>query len=96
MMPGVSGYEVCRTVQALRPDLPVLLCSGHFPDKDRPDLRNNRAIELIQKPVEPAVLLSKVRSALDARHAQQPANRIQPVAPVFSAANSLSDVLSVD
>ncbi|MEX2137762.1 MAG: PAS domain S-box protein [Pirellulales bacterium] len=79
MMPGMGGYEVCRTVQALRPGIPVLLCSGHFPDNGRPDSLGNGNVELIQKPVEPAVLLTKVRSALDARVTWEQENPIHSI-----------------
>jgi two-component system cell cycle sensor histidine kinase/response regulator CckA len=75
MMPGMSGYEVCQTVQALRPGVPVLLCSGHFPDEGRPDSLGHGEVELIQKPVEPAVLMAKVRGALDARVTHEQENQ---------------------
>jgi len=64
VMPDLTGEELVGRFRELRPDLPVIFCSGYGPEAialagPRPDL--------LDKPVDPAVLARHVRAALDAR-----------------------------
>jgi CheY-like chemotaxis protein len=65
VMPELDGREATRAMRRLRPHLPVLLLSGYSaavvsaPGEPAPHE------ELLMKPVEPEVLLRKVRELLD-------------------------------
>jgi PAS domain S-box-containing protein len=62
VMPGMLGNEVIDRVRAARPGLPALLITGsaqQVPDVRAPDL------DIVQKPFTEAVLLARVRRALD-------------------------------
>ncbi len=66
-MPGLTGAELALTVMGIKPDLPVLLCSGHS------DLvSQDKALELgikqyVPKPIVGNELLRTVRLVLDGK-----------------------------
>ncbi len=64
VMPEMSGEELVNAVRALRPDLPVIFCTGYNPSGVTV---TGPAPELLNKPVDPALLARRIRSLLDAR-----------------------------
>ena len=73
-MPVMDGFELARTVQAARPELPVILITG------RPDLLNRAPLDvpgqyrLIKKPFDGPELLRTVGVALRGPHPRTPAS----------------------
>ena len=64
-MPGMSGDALAREVMALRPDIPVILMTGHN-ERLNPDLiRRLRIRKLLSKPLPLNVLAASVREVLD-------------------------------
>ena len=63
LMPVLGGEELARRLESERPQLPLLLTSGH-PDSLSPASRERRRI--IYKPFSPEELLQAVRETLDA------------------------------
>jgi two-component system cell cycle sensor histidine kinase/response regulator CckA len=65
-MPGLNGLRVIETARRIRPDIPIIICSGYSDNMDE-----RRAAELgclfIQKPIEMQTLSTTVRKALDAK-----------------------------
>jgi DNA-binding NtrC family response regulator len=49
-MPGVSGLEVAQIVTNIRADLPVILTSGHIPERLEEDAAAAGVREILQKP----------------------------------------------
>jgi CheY-like chemotaxis protein len=49
-MPGAHGMEVAADLLQLRPDLPVVLCSGHVTEELRESARNAGIREVLYKP----------------------------------------------
>jgi PAS domain S-box-containing protein len=49
-MPGASGLQVAAEVLKVRPDLPVVLCSGHVTEELREQARNAGIREVLNKP----------------------------------------------
>jgi CheY-like chemotaxis protein len=49
-MPGASGLAVARELLTVRPDLPVLLCSGHVTEQLREQARNEGIRHVLYKP----------------------------------------------
>ena len=49
IMPGMSGLDVAREVAAIRPDLPVMLFSGHIDDELRRKARELGVRQLLGK-----------------------------------------------
>jgi PAS domain S-box-containing protein len=65
-MPEMSGEEVLKTIRSIRPDTPVLMCSGYSErDLDAP-LSNDRRTAFIQKPFERDDLIEKLQEVLEA------------------------------
>ncbi len=65
-MPGMSGMELVRQIGTLRPDLPVIVCTGFnrkMPHQDWTRRKNVR--QLLMKPMGFRELAQAVRSALD-------------------------------
>ena len=64
-MPEMNGLEVTRAFHALRPELPVILVSGHAPDLTREALDAAGIAELLEKPVSLTSLAEVVQSLLE-------------------------------
>ena len=65
-LPRIAGYELAeqmRGIQALR-DVPVLLLSGAFESVDAARLKASGARGIIEKPLEPIAVISRVRELL--------------------------------
>lgn len=69
MMPGMSGYEVCRAIRAQAETalLPVVLVTALDPSEERLKGIEAGADDFISKPINQAELLARVRSLLRIR-----------------------------
>ncbi len=65
-MPNLTGMDLAREVRRLRPDIPILLCTG-FSEKITPDSVKELGIELLMKPYGMRQISEAVRKILDAR-----------------------------
>ena len=66
MMPGKSGYDVCRTIRA-NPDtalLPVVLVTSLDPNQERVKGMEAGADDFLQKPINQQELFARVKSLL--------------------------------
>jgi PAS domain S-box-containing protein len=66
-MPELSGVDLAHAAQSLRPDLPVLLYSGHADLIDVEALKQTGIRRVLRKPLEPAQLRSAIEDCLPAR-----------------------------
>lgn len=64
-MPGLTGAELAREALALRPDLPVIICTGFSESIDQKQARDMGISEFVMKPVLMADLARAVRRVLD-------------------------------
>ena len=64
-MPRMTGLELARRLLSLRPDLPVILCTGFAYGVTRERVREAGIRELVMKPFRSGDLAEKVRLALD-------------------------------
>lgn len=69
LMPGVTGDELAREVQARRPEVRVLLMSGYLGNRADQQMLQGSSAALLPKPFTANSLMSRVREALDTRHA---------------------------
>ena len=71
-MPGMSGKELSRELLALRPEIPIILCTGYSEVINGESARENGIREFLQKPVSMTQLSACIRNILD-----EPAEWIQ-------------------
>jgi two-component system, LuxR family, response regulator FixJ len=65
-MPGISGIELLQRLRAEMVDTPVVLISGHADVPTTVRGMKLGAIDLLQKPIEPSVLIDTVQRSIDA------------------------------
>ena len=65
-MPKLTGLDFARKVLRIRPDMPILLCTG-FSEKITPDSVKELGAELLTKPYGMTQISEMVRKILDAR-----------------------------
>ena len=66
-MPGMTGDVLAQQLKRLRPDLPVVLCTGYSERITVETARAQGIDEFSRKPVAMAGLSKRVRRALDRR-----------------------------
>ena len=64
-MPGRDGMEILTELHANRPDLPVIMISGHGTVETAVQATKTGAFDFLEKPLDRDVLLRRVRNALD-------------------------------
>jgi two-component system OmpR family response regulator len=67
MLPGMSGYEICRRIRRVDPQVPVLVLSARTLAEDRMMAFDVGTDQYITKPFELAELLNRVRNVIE-RH----------------------------
>ena len=67
MMPGVSGWDVCRAMKAdpLMRDVPVVFLTALSASEDEERALEMGAADFISKPIRPSVLRARVRTQLE-------------------------------
>jgi two-component system cell cycle sensor histidine kinase/response regulator CckA len=64
-LPTVSGFELAKTLQALKPGLKSLLASGYADAEFKQQLQHHPSTSFISKPYSPEVVLAAIRATLD-------------------------------
>jgi DNA-binding NtrC family response regulator len=64
-MPGMDGIELLSKIQELKPEIPVIMISGHGNVETAVDALKKGAYDFIEKPIDLNRLLVSVRNALD-------------------------------
>lgn len=64
-MPNMTGVELARKILKIRPDIPVILCTGYSEMVDEKKARMAGIRHFVMKPVELSALERLVRSTLD-------------------------------
>jgi PAS domain S-box-containing protein len=67
VMPNMSGPELAKAIQRLRPELKVIYMSGHTRDRFSMSGISEENVNFIQKPVMPEALTARLREVLDAK-----------------------------
>ena len=67
-MPGIDGLEVLRKVKATRPEVEVIILTGHGNEKDRQLCLSLGAFAYLQKPVDIEVLTNTLKKANEKIH----------------------------
>ncbi len=64
-MPGISGVQLVRKVHAIRPDIPIIICTGFSEKIKECRAGKNGVSQLLMKPISLNDLARAVRKALD-------------------------------
>jgi two-component system, OmpR family, response regulator CpxR len=67
-MPGIDGIEVLRKVKATRPEIEVIILTGHGSEVDRELCMNLGAFAYLQKPVNIEQLSNTLKAANEKIH----------------------------
>lgn len=67
MLPGMSGFEICRTVREKDGNLPIIVLSARTLSEDKAQAFDAGADQYMTKPFALPELLSRVRNLLDRR-----------------------------
>jgi CheY-like chemotaxis protein len=70
-MPGMTGLELARKLRTLRPDIPILIATGHPPEIPEIEIRALGIVEVLAKPLDHPTLARALRRAV-ARRASVP------------------------
>ncbi len=73
MMPGISGFEVLKQVKQNRPEVEVIVLTGHGSEEDEETCMSLGAFAYLHKPVDIEVLSQKLKEANE--HIQQKRRR---------------------
>jgi CheY-like chemotaxis protein len=66
-MPEMTGAGLARALLEIRPDLPVILCTGYSDEIDAHGAKELHVAGYFQKPVMPGELLERVGELLEDR-----------------------------
>jgi DNA-binding response OmpR family regulator len=72
MLPGMSGRDVCRSIKASLPEIPILILSAVSEVADKVLLLELGADDYITKPFSPRELLARVQVALRRQRREEP------------------------
>lgn len=64
-MPRMDGVEAGRTLRTIRPDLPIILCSGYNENEARKRFEGQELNGFLQKPFDGDSLVARLRAALE-------------------------------
>lgn len=62
-MPDIDGREVFQSIRRVRADVPVILATGHAPDRLTANFSDDSRVSFLQKPYDPEQLLEAIRAA---------------------------------
>ena len=64
MLPGISGYDICRKVKEQKPDLPIIMLTARSKEVDKIAGLDLGADDYVTKPFSTPELLARIRAAL--------------------------------
>ena len=64
-MPELNGYQTCRELKKLRPELPIIILTGKSEPADRFWALECGADEFLNKPIDPGVVVQRISALLE-------------------------------
>ena len=68
MLPGISGYDICRKVKEKKPDLPIIMLTARSKEVDKIAGLDLGADDYVTKPFSTPELLARIRAVLRRTH----------------------------
>ncbi len=72
MLPGKSGYDVCREVRGKKPDLPIIMLTAKSDDAEKVLGLEIGADDYVTKPFSPLELRARIKALLRRSQGSQP------------------------
>jgi len=66
-MPEITGINLAREILSIRPEIPVILCTGYSDQIEPEAVQQSGILEVLYKPLSAEQLGNAVRRALDGR-----------------------------
>ncbi|UCG60737.1 MAG: response regulator transcription factor [Candidatus Zixiibacteriota bacterium] len=85
MLPGPSGYDICRRVKEQKPDLPIIMLTARSKEVDKIAGLDLGADDYVTKPFSTPELLARIRAALRRTRAET------SIAETYSFGNVVMD-----
>ncbi|UCD64462.1 MAG: response regulator transcription factor [Candidatus Zixiibacteriota bacterium] len=73
MLPGISGYDICRKVKEQKPDLPIIMLTARSKEVDKIAGLDLGADDYVAKPFSTPELLARIRAVLRRTQNEAPA-----------------------
>lgn len=67
MLPGMSGYEICKEIRSTNPHVPIIVLSARMHSQDKAHAFDCGADQYVTKPFDLSEVLSRVRNLLKRR-----------------------------
>jgi response regulator RpfG family c-di-GMP phosphodiesterase len=64
-LPRLGGWEMFQKIHEINPSAKAILASGYLDPKLRKEMIEAGAVDFVQKPYEPDIILNRIREALD-------------------------------
>lgn len=70
-MPGISGYDMMQLIKKEKPDLPIIIITGHQCNEEETNSLPANAFDCLIKPVNIEILIEKIKKAANYRKQQK-------------------------
>lgn len=67
MMPGLNGLETLKQIKSIKPNLPVILLTGHGSTKEGMEGMRLGAVDYLMKPLDINELIQKITQATQSK-----------------------------
>jgi len=79
MLPGMSGYEICKEIRGFSENIPVMVLSARSSSEDKAHAFDCGADQYVTKPFDLNEVLSRVRNLFKWRSPDNSGTEIQPI-----------------
>lgn len=94
MMPGITGFDVCRAIRIKDSEIPIILLTAKGEKEDFLEGINSGANDYITKPFEIEVLMAKIRSLLRVKELQDELKRTNKILENLAITDGLTGVFN--
>lgn len=67
-MPKMNGVELSQAILAIRPEIPIILCTGYSAGLTRENALSTGVRDILMKPISMQALATCIRQVIDADH----------------------------
>ena len=92
-LPGMSGLELLRCLKERDPTQPVLLLTGHGTIRDAVDAMREGALDFLTKPIEPDVIVERLRKAAERRQIERERDRWRDGSGIVAESEAMRELL---